>query len=71
MTTLTVQEKLTLLPPQLLTELEDYIDFLLQKYHLQATPEPLPTTWFGMCRGDIKIQGDIISPLEVEWEVLK
>jgi len=66
---LTVQDKLTLLSPQLL---EDYIDFLLHKYHLRVDPtSPLPTTLFGMCRGEIKSQGDIISPLEVEWEVLK
>ncbi len=72
MQVLTVQDKLTLLPPHLLTELEDYIDFLLHKYHLRVSPgSPLPTTLFGICRGEIEITGDIISPLEVEWEALK
>jgi hypothetical protein len=72
MLVLTVQDKLMLLPPSLLTELEDYIDFLIQKYHLQVSPtDPLPTTLFGMCRGEIKNQGDIISSLAVEWDVMR
>ena len=27
-----------------------------------------PTTWFGRDRGKLKILGDIISPIDVEWE---
>ena len=27
-----------------------------------------PVTWFGADRGKLEILGDIISPLDVEWE---
>ena len=27
-----------------------------------------PVTWFGADRGKLKILGDIISPIDVEWE---
>lgn len=27
-----------------------------------------PVTWFGIDRGKLKIVGDIISPIDVEWE---
>jgi len=69
---LTVQEKLTHLPSHLLKELEDYIDFLLHKYHLPNTTEQaVSTDLFGISRGEIETKGDIISPLEVEWKVMK
>ncbi len=66
---LTVQEKMTQLPAYLLRELEDYLDFLLHKYHSPIKPEPAGL--FGICSGEIETIGDIISPLEAEWEVLK
>ena len=70
--TLTVQEKLTLLPSHLLRELEDYLDFLLQKYRLpNTTVQAVSTDLFGISRGEIETKGDIISPLEVEWKVMK
>ena len=27
-----------------------------------------PDAWFGADRGDIQIKGDIVSPIDVEWE---
>ncbi len=27
-----------------------------------------PTSWFGRDRGKLKILGDMISPIDVEWE---
>ncbi len=70
--TLTVQEKLTLLPSHLLRELEDYLDFLLQKYRLpNTTVQAVSTDLFGISRGEIETKGDIISPLEAEWKVMK
>lgn len=30
-----------------------------------------PATLFGLHKGHIRIKGDIVSPLDVEWEVLK
>jgi prevent-host-death family protein len=30
-----------------------------------------PSTLFGAHKGQIRIKGDVISPLGVEWEVLK
>jgi len=72
MESLTVQEKLTYLPPNLLGELENYLDFLLYKNHLSPKiTQTAPIDLFGICRGEIKTTGDIISPLEVEWKVMK
>ncbi len=68
---LTVQEKLTHLPSHLLRELEDYLDFLLHKYRLPNTAQAVSTDLFGISRGEIETRGDIISPLEVEWKVMK
>ena len=28
----------------------------------------IPKTWFGADRGKLEITGDIISPIDVEWE---
>jgi hypothetical protein len=62
-----VQEKLTYLPPNLLGELEDYLDFLLYKHHLlPKITQTAPIDLFGLCQGEIKTTGDIISPLEIE-----
>jgi len=72
MTSLTVQEKITYLPPHILRELEDYLDFLLHKHHLPITMiQTTPIDLFGISRDEIKTTGDIISPLEVEWEAMK
>jgi hypothetical protein len=70
--TLPIQEKLTYLPSHLVKELEDYLDFLLHKYRLiNATNPPVSSDLFGISRGEIETKGDIISPLEVEWKVMK
>ena len=52
MDTLSIQDKINQLPPQLRVEIEDYVDFLLQKYQiipsqLTSGTEPLPyqTLW--------------------------
>ncbi len=37
----------------------------------QLVPIPQERSLFGSMRGTAKIVGDIISPLENEWEVLK
>jgi hypothetical protein len=60
--TLTVQEKLTLLPSHLLRELEDYLDFLLHKYRVpNTTVQAVSTDLFGISRGEIETKGDIIK----------
>lgn len=37
----------------------------------QILPMPQETELFGFMRGSGKILGDIVSPLDVEWEALK
>lgn len=38
----------------------------------QLTPvSRVPTTLYGALKGSITIQGDIISPLDTEWEALR
>jgi len=69
---LTVQEKLTHLPSNDLIKLENYLDFLLHKARFPNTTDQTVTTdLFGISRGEIETKGDIISPLEVEWKVMK
>ena len=43
MDTLSIQDKINQLPPQLRVEIEDYVDCLLQKY--QIMPLPYQTLW--------------------------
>ena len=72
MKSLTVHEKLEHLPPYLLREVNDYLDFLLHKYYLPIMPKKSESAGlFGICRGEIETLGDIISPLDEEWDVLK
>ncbi|MDM8563287.1 hypothetical protein QUF54_08030 [Candidatus Marithioploca araucensis] len=45
---------------------------MLYKYRLpNTTAQAISTNLFGICRGEIEIRGDIISPLELEWKALK
>lgn len=37
----------------------------------QVTPVPDQGDLFGRMKGSVKILGDIISPLDVEWEAMK
>ena len=38
----------------------------------QLTPCPRrPATLFGALKGSVEVVGDIVSPVDVEWDVLK
>ena len=70
MGTLSIQDKINQLPPQLRVEIEDYVDFLLQKYQIipsQSGTEQLPyqtiTIWDAIqsfrANADFEVIGDV------------
>ena len=61
MSDLTIHTKLETLPQELKNEVNDFIDFLIQKSN---RPEEKMTPIFGSAKGKIKMTSDFDAPLE-------
>ena len=62
MTSLTLYSKLEALPPNLKSEVSDFIDFLIEKAKKKDTKNVKPK--FGSLKGKIKLSVDFDEPLE-------
>jgi hypothetical protein len=62
MTTLTLYAKLETLPPDLKSEANDFIDFLIEKTKKKNQGSFVPK--FGSLKGKIKISSDFDAPLD-------
>ena len=62
MTTLSLYAKLETLPPELKSEANDFIDFLIEKAKKKSLKSPTPK--FGSLKGKIKLSDDFDAPLE-------
>ena len=61
MSSLTIQTKLETLPPNLKSEVNDFIDFLIEK-SIKEKQKIVPE--FGSAKGKIKMSPDFDQPLE-------
>lgn len=62
MTALSLYTKLETLSPQLKTEANDFIDFLIEKAKKKTQKTIAPK--FGSLKGKVKLSDDIDAPLE-------
>jgi len=65
MSSLTIQTKLETLPPNLKSEVNDFIDFLIEKSAKQKQKQKQKVTpKFGSAKGKIKMSADFDGPLD-------
>lgn len=62
MTTLTLYAKIETLPPDLKSEANDFIDFLIEKNNKKTPKHIMPK--FGSLKGEIRLSDDFDAPLE-------
>jgi hypothetical protein len=64
MTATQLLSKINTLPSEKRKEVEDFIDFLIQKLEREETKKPLTKRQFGYAKGFFKMSDDFDEPLE-------
>ena len=64
MSTKELISKIDALPPEFQREVEDFIDFLQQKWSRDTNKKPLEKRQFGYAKGFFKMSDDFDEPLE-------
>lgn len=65
MSLITLEKKIASLPSQYLTEIEDFIDFIISKHSIDQDSNKITTSYFGALKHKISfISSDFDEPLD-------